>query len=335
MVKISVIIPLYNKGRHIERTISTVLQQTVSNFEIIVVDDGSTDDGAVKVCQINDTRIRLISQKNKGAAAARNLGILNSQSDFVAFLDADDEWDSDHLNTLLNLRSKFPDAVIYGTAWDYIRLDGKRVAEGYRGIAQAPWEGIIPQYFRCCALGEAPLCSSSTAVLKKVFSEVGYFQEGIVQGEDLDMWGRIAIRYPVAFSWNGKAIYHLDAENRVCLNYSKDKEYPFVISAYDAINNGQVSTEKLNDLHAYICQLQLYTSHSLLMASRRKEARNILKKVQKKKILFLKFYLIYFLTFIPNTLSSKILIFKQKKMNHYINIWKSMFIFKTKNIKDN
>ena len=105
---ISIVIPLYNKKELIVKTVQSILNQTYHNFEIIIVDDGSTDGSADEVKTIKDSRIRLISQKNSGVASARNRGIKESQGDFVAFIDADDLWSPDYLYTLISLTQNYP-----------------------------------------------------------------------------------------------------------------------------------------------------------------------------------------------------------------------------------
>lgn len=228
---ISVVIPLYNKELYIKRAIESVLNQSYHNFELIIVDDGSTDNSAHNALSYNDPRILLIKQENKGVSAARNLGILSSKSDLIAFLDADDEWSKNHLEVLMRLRKKFPQAGIYATAWAHSKRKNEIQLAQFAAIPQSPWEGILPNYFKSAALGEPPACSSSVCIPRSVFDIVGFFKEGIIMGEDLDMWGRIAIRFEVAFSWNGIAIYHEESLGRTCNTATIDGDPPFVESA--------------------------------------------------------------------------------------------------------
>ena len=211
--KISVVIPLYNKAPHIQRALQSILRQTFQNFEIIVVNDGSTDDSEEKATEISDARIRLVNQENSGVSAARNRGIEESTSELIAFLDADDEWMPRHLETVLRLYNNFPDCGAFATARISHSFGGKRVKAQYREIPGGDWEGIIPNYFRS-AIGKPPLCSSTTVVKAKVFDDVGRFPDGEIIGEDFDMWARIALRYPIAFSNYSGAINYHDAVNR-------------------------------------------------------------------------------------------------------------------------
>jgi len=113
---VSVVIPLYNKGPHIARALNSVLAQTFQDFEVIVVDDGSTDDGAEVVRGVDDPRIRLIQQENRGVSAARNRGIEAARAELIAFLDADDEWLAEHLETIIRLRRNALEVGIYATS---------------------------------------------------------------------------------------------------------------------------------------------------------------------------------------------------------------------------
>ena len=120
MGKISIVIPLYNKEKSIKNTILKVLEQTYHDFELIIVNDGSTDKSFDVVCAIKDKRIRIINKNNGGVSSARNLGIKEARYDIIAFLDADDIWDTDYLENLVNMVEKYPLAVMYAQAYNYV-----------------------------------------------------------------------------------------------------------------------------------------------------------------------------------------------------------------------
>ena len=119
-----------------------MLAQTEQEFEVIVVDDGSTDGGAAIVEHFADPRIRLITQENRGASAARNRGIRESWADLVAFLDADDEWYPAFLETALDLRRRYPGAGLYATPAIYNRTAGRLPR---CGRASDPLERAAPE----------------------------------------------------------------------------------------------------------------------------------------------------------------------------------------------
>lgn len=241
----SIIIPLYNKELYIERSISSVLNQTFKNFELIVVDDGSTDNGPNIVKNILDKRIYLIQQENKGVSSARNKGIDASKYEFIAFLDADDEWKPEFLETILKLVNKYPDAGAYATA--YCSDNGKNISTEFNISFTNTYdkEYLINNYFKISSEGRPLLCSSSSVMVpKKTIVAVGNFSTDAWWGEDLDMWGRIALKYPIAFSPVPCAIYHVDASNRACKRNKCVKTHPFVKTARMAINDKQVSSKK-------------------------------------------------------------------------------------------
>ncbi|MDR3165832.1 MAG: glycosyltransferase [Synergistaceae bacterium] len=207
MPEITIIIPLYNKAFCIESTINTVLNQTVSNFELIIVNDGSTDGSEKIVAEISDSRIKVINQKNAGVSAARNKGAAESSSDFIAFLDADDGWNTDHIEALIALRKKFPEVGLYATdhAEHFIKFSDIARQRGVKLKTQ-----MLLDYFKIFRLlGVFPVHSSCFAVKKSIMREVGGYNCNFNTAEDLDFFGRILFRYPMmAFTLDGLAHYN-------------------------------------------------------------------------------------------------------------------------------
>lgn len=208
MVTCSVIIPLFNKRSEVSRAITSVLAQTFQNFEIIVIDDGSTDNGAELVTSCRDPRIHLVQQENAGASAARNRGVAEARGEWVALLDADDEWKPTFLKTVLRLQELFPQAAAFATSYMYC-TEGVFDRPRYRHLPSEPWEGIIDNFFRC-SLGDSPLLSSAVMLNKRILDEIGGFPLGQKIAEDLDTWIRIAARYPIAWTSKVEALYYLD-----------------------------------------------------------------------------------------------------------------------------
>ena len=281
MPEISVVIPLYNKGPYIARALNSVLTQTFQDFEVIVVNDGSTDEGAEVVRGFHDPRIRLIQQENRGVSAARNRGVEDSRAELIAFLDADDEWFPGHLETILRLRNNFPEGGAYATRHQIYSPDGKIRSAKYYAIPPEPWEGIIPEYFLTVALGDVPACSSTVVIPKKVFQEIGGFVTGERWGEDIDVWGRIALRYPIVFSWDlGAKCYH-DADNRSNHIFAL-QEQPFVKRARTFIKNGIVSGKCKEYVNEYVVRLEIDRASLNLILGNSENARQILSPLQTK-----------------------------------------------------
>jgi len=167
-LEFSVVIPLYNKDKHITRAINSVLNQSYRKFEIIVVDDGSTDSGVIEVKKINDSRIRLVQQINLGVSSARNKGISLAKYNFVGFLDADDAWKPDFLETIYFLIKKYPEAGAYATAYEIINMKSERVLP--RSILDMPqdWEGKFDDLSDLCEVIYLPRTEGiSTTKIKK------------------------------------------------------------------------------------------------------------------------------------------------------------------------
>ncbi len=204
---VSIVMPLYNKEKDIERAIRSVLAQSFRDYELIIVDDGSTDRGTDVVSGIGDVRIRMIRQENAGVSAARNRGIEEARADLIAFLDADDEWEPDFLETILCLRKKFPSCKVFGTRYLFCSPDGRKRPAIIRGLPEGFLEGVLANYFDIASRSDPPLCASALAVEKKAIAGLGGFPVGITSGEDLLTWARLAIRYDIAYYNESKAIF--------------------------------------------------------------------------------------------------------------------------------
>lgn len=187
----SVVIPLYNKEKYIAQTLENVLKQRFTDFEIIVVNDGSTDASGKIVKSFSDARISYFSTANHGAAAARNFGIEKSTARYIAFLDADDLWMQNHLEELKKLIDRFPQAGMYCNRYQLIFENGSTYQPSFYGIDDT-YEGVVEDYF-AASLHYAVASSISVAVPKSIFSEIGNFKKYISSGQDTDMWIRIAL----------------------------------------------------------------------------------------------------------------------------------------------
>jgi glycosyltransferase involved in cell wall biosynthesis len=197
---ISVVIPLYNKEETILKAICSVLNQTYQSFKIIIINDGSTDNGLKLVKELNNNKIKIIDQKNAGVSAARNRGVLEAETDLIAFLDADDLWTKDFLATIKQLKTDYPECSVFGTGYSYLDPDGSKRLPIFHGLSDAPWHGVIKNYFSIASKSDPPLCSSAIAVNRTALLSVGLFPEGIKSGEDLLTWARLAVKYSIAYN---------------------------------------------------------------------------------------------------------------------------------------
>lgn len=212
---ISVVIPLYNKEKQITNTLHSVLQQTFQKFEIVIVDDGSTDHSVREVEKIYDARIRIIHQINAGVSAARNKGIQEARYDLIAFLDADDEWKTEYLETQYQLYQMYPECSVF--ACDYVFQDsrGKLSNTIIRKLPFQGEDGVLSNYFEVASCSHPPICSISIMVKKEAIRAIGGFPIGIKSGEDLLTWARLAAHYSIAYCRKKKAIFIQDYSHNI------------------------------------------------------------------------------------------------------------------------
>ncbi len=231
-MKFSVIIPLYNKAPYIRKALESVLAQTYTDYELIIVDDGSTDGSFTIAKQVIDERLKikgtedevkgkensgaetngyklspinykLIRQANSGVSAARNAGVAQAHGEYLAFLDADDWWDSTYLERIAQLIEDYPDAGLYACNYIYYKPGKTHVAlhipTGYINYPKA--------YYESDAM---PVWTGAAMIPRYVYEEMGGFPLGIKLGEDFLLWSKIALRYPVAFLNEPLAWYNND-----------------------------------------------------------------------------------------------------------------------------
>lgn len=293
MPVVSVVIPLYNKVNYIKRALKSVLSQTFQDFEIIVVNDGSTDGSEKIVEKYKDKRIHLINRNtpSPGGPAVRNEGIKNAKSDFIAFLDADDEWKEKFLETVLRLRKKYPSAGAYATAYE-VKEKGKVHIPKFWFIPEGNWEGLIPDYFKSCVYGISPVWTGAVAIPKYIFDDVGYFPEGVKKGEDLDMWARIALKYPIAFSRYVGATYYIDVPGSIVKTYKVIEGYKVVDTLEEFLkDNPDIPRIKKKYIREYANKMRFKCIKKCIETGNIKMAKKHLKKCDtkifiKKKIYF-------------------------------------------------
>lgn len=274
----SIIIPLYNKQESIKHCLESVISQKFNRFEVIIINDGSTDKSLKRILELDDPRIKLFQQKNKGVSSARNIGIKNANYPYVAFLDADDYWEPNYLNEQAKMIEDFPEVSMWGLNWTYIiqnqkKIQKHKIADNYRGIVTDYWKNDLNLFW-----------TSSVVVSKSVFCNIGYFDEKIRCGEDLDMWYRIILNYPVAFYNIPLSCYVLDAENRAMNKEIPLNTYlPYYIEKY---RNNRNSNEEFCRYFDRECLYRLYPY--VLKSKNNSEINRILNQIDfsKQKISF-------------------------------------------------
>jgi len=190
MPRFSVVISVYNKGDFIKKTLESVLSQSMTDYEIVIINDASTDHSEEQIKAIAQDKITYYAfSKNRGAAAARNKGIDLATGTYVAFLDGDDLWHQDYLSEINVLIDKFPDHKVFATAITIQEHDGKRKSR-YTFANPENKQHLSLNYFEA-SLKNTLLTSSSTVIEKNVYKDIGYYDPSIKSGQDTDLWIRI------------------------------------------------------------------------------------------------------------------------------------------------
>ncbi len=191
MPTVTVVIPTYNAINYLPKALESLLHQTFTNFEVIIIDDGSTDSTAQWLGNLTDSKIEITVQTNQGVAVARNLGIAKAKGDYIAFLDSDDLWEPTKLEKQVQCLEANPDVGLVNTWIEYIDEQGNHLS-----IVQAP-EAVGNVWNRAIA-ENLILCGSVPLIRRSCFETVGVFDPNLLSAEDWDMWIRIAASYSFA-----------------------------------------------------------------------------------------------------------------------------------------
>lgn len=194
----SVVVTVYNKAHFVAQTLRSILNQDFKDFEIIVVDDGSTDASLEILNSFSNENIQVFATKNQGVSAARNFGMLKSYGLYVALSDGDDLWLPNHLSELKLLIEAFPNCGIYATSYLKMFFNIYTTAPKFNTI-DFPFFGIVDDYFGASIVDNL-LWTSAVAIPKEVINQNYSFDEDLGCGEDLDLWIRLAKDFDVAFS---------------------------------------------------------------------------------------------------------------------------------------
>lgn len=210
----SVIIPVYNKAQYVAKAIDSVLSQTCTDFELVIMDDGSKDDSynvAAKAIE-GQENCHLFRQENAGVSMARNKAVALSHGEYLCFLDADDWWAPVFLEEMSNLIAEYPDAGIYGTGYTIVDETRHRTRLAPVGVEPGFKQGYINYcqvYAKTLAM---PLWTGAVCIPRPVFNEMQGFPNGIKLGEDFLLWIKIALKYKVAFLSKPLSFYNQDVE---------------------------------------------------------------------------------------------------------------------------
>lgn len=272
----TVVIPLYNKASHILRTLNSITWQKYPAMEIIVVDDGSTDEGPALVENLKIENLRLIKQKNQGVSAARNRGISEARYEYIAFLDADDEWLPLYLDEIAGLVNKFPEASFYGTSYQIVESGDNYIDAKIHPLTDDPKGILLDDFFDIASRGDLPFTMSSITIKQSLFSKIGGFPLGEPIGEDQDLFCRAAMATRIAYSINIHSLYHKDAQNQASKENIPEVECAFsarvTANAIKNEVNNKARTSMLRYSAAHLCHIAKLN----ILSNRFTQARKLL-----------------------------------------------------------
>lgn len=299
----SVVIPLYNKEKYISQSIRSVLEQSYPDFELIIIDDGSTDNSVLEAKKIQDERIRIVYQENSGVSAARNKGIKEAQYDYISFLDADDLWEKDYLETMASLITKYRDCSVYASNYQIMSNNSQYHLVVINGLPKLFVEGKLENYFEVAYQSDPILWSSAITVKKEAIESIGGFPIGINAGEDLLTWARLAARFDIAYTTQPKAIF--------CRWDTPEHNKPRIPDSHNRVGEEleklfvEGNKDKINGLEEYIAYWHKIRTAIYLRLGQQQKAKEEFIKMSEFSEKNIKYFLYFLSVHLPLPLIKK------------------------------
>lgn len=254
-ISFSIIIPLYNKEQYIFDTIDSVLKQTYNNYEIIVVNDSSTDNSLSVVQSFGSRKLKVYTRPNGGVSKTRNYGITKAKNDYICFLDADDVWDNCYLENLVSIIMRFPKSGFITGAYYYCNNEINNISYIVSLKNKPTTFSSAIDFFKESSLNKRIIALTSCVCVKRDLLESmnEYFKEGIRIGEDADMWFRVALKTSVVYYNTPYLYYRGNTDNSLGNSYITSLKYTFPYWQWYHLKSS-------NKYKNYVTTLMIYTT---------------------------------------------------------------------------
>ncbi|MFU8790002.1 MAG: glycosyltransferase family 2 protein [Methylobacter sp.] len=270
-MRCSVIIPLYNKQAFIEDALRSVFEQLHQNFEVIVIDDGSTDNGYALVADVQDSRVRLVQQANAGVSCARNRGIELAKGELICFLDADDWYHPLYLKTIVAMATRYKDIGFFATGYLWFNQLNAQASQWDAEYSTDDFQLIDNLYYSWKQFG-AIFCTDSVTVRREFLAAFQpCFPPGESMGEDQDLWFRLSEKSPFAYCPTPLAAYRY-TEGSLCATNQALTLLPVYSRIEQRALNGQIPGKLRTSALQVVADAKVTRARNLLMAGRRYDA---------------------------------------------------------------
>lgn len=271
----SIIIPLFNKEKYIQNTIESVLKQSFQDFEIVIINDGSTDNSLFIINHFKDERIKIVTQKNRGVASARNKGIELAEGKIIAFLDADDNWLPNHLQEIFELSEEKIECGMFCSRYTIKIKENHFEKVSFKNNIADNYKGIVEDFFKTSLKNRVAL-TSALAVKKEVFEKIGLFNESYSNGEDTNLWIKIALNYKIAITNKVTCIYNFASNNM-----SKNTIINQKLSDFKEFENDEKNNQSLKQ---FLDVYRLEYALKYKVAGNNKKSKEYLKNINPNSI---------------------------------------------------